>query len=89
MAGRRYGYAEAGPPPLLLLMIDMLEDVEERVLEERRRVRLLAAAAAEMREERVDELGVEGFMREGTLAGRGGEEERRERGVRGAREYGW
>jgi hypothetical protein len=55
--------------PLLLLIIDM---EEAEVYEARLRV-----AEKEERVLRVDELGVEGLMREGRLLGRPGEDNRR------------
>lgn len=54
-------------PSLLLLNMDEVEKVEA----ERRRIR----GWAEVRDDRVEELGVEGLMRDGTSVG--GEEDRR------------
>jgi hypothetical protein len=50
--------------------------VVERMEAERRRTRGYEAAEMEEREFRVEELGVEGLIREGILRGRGGEDDR-------------
>jgi hypothetical protein len=60
--------------PLLLIM-----EMEEAEVRERLELRLRAAAEKEESVLRVDELGVDGLMREGTLLGRPGDDNRRGR----------
>lgn len=72
-AGRDCDAPTTGSPVLLMLIDD-----DDKVERERRRGRECDAALDNVaREDRVEELDAEGLIREGTLTGRGGEEDRR------------